>query len=315
MPFFFSPYSDVLLCALSVSFLLAGVLCFIIAKEDSLPRPLGSWKYVGAALVLLAVREWAGIYGISEPGFTSWYPVAAMLQTVASLFVLLAAGREMRSPDRTSRISRIVAFILLIVILIALVRPYLPGAPADNGGLPITAGFFFTTKGVFFLVCAFFFYSSVKNPKPPPRSALSIIAVLCALSFLVFLCLPPGLPNLPNLYEPGENMLLSWLFTFRTGVSFVMVIMLWNFYSRSLGVVGAVRWWPLIFIFSIMVLGFVFVFIAARVHTEVVRSNLEASAGNAARAIDPEDVVAASLNREYGQSTGAADTLVRRVRE
>ncbi len=315
MPFFFSPYSDVLLCALSVSFLLAGVLCFIIAKEDSLPRPLGSWKYIGAALVLLAVREWAGIYGISEPAFTSWYPVAAMLQTIASLFVLLAAGKEMRSADRTSRISQAGAFVLLIVILIALVRPYLPGSGTDPAGLPITAGFFFTTKGVFFLVCAFFFYCSVKNPKPPPRSALSIIAVLCALSFLVFLCLPPGLPNLPNMYEPGENMLLSWLFTFRTGVSFVMVIMLWNFYSRSLGVIGAVRWWPLIFIFSIMVLGFVFVFIAAKVHAKVVGTNLVASAGNAARAIDPDDLAAAALNRDYGNSTEAADILFRRVRD
>ncbi|MCD7897787.1 MAG: PAS domain S-box protein [Planctomycetaceae bacterium] len=315
MPFFFSPYSDVLLCALSVSFLLAGVLCFIIAKEDSLPRPLGSWKYIGAALVFLAVREWAGIYGISEPAFTSWYPVAAMLQTVASLFVLLAAGKEMRSPDRTSRISQLVAFVLLAVILIALVRPYLPGVAADPDDMPITAGFFFTTKGVFFLVCAFFFYASVKNPKPPPRSALSIIGVLCALSFLVFLCLPPGLPNLPNLYEPGENMLLSWLFTFRTGVSFAMVIMLWNYYSRSLGVIGAVRWWPLIFIFSIMVLGFVFVFIAAKVHSKVVRNNLEASAGNAARAIDPDELVAASLNRGYAHSPEAADVLFRRVRD
>lgn len=270
----------------------------VIAGEKSLERPLPSWRYLSAALALLAVREWLGVLGLSDPSFVSWYPVAAIMQTLAGILTLFAARAESPKGSLRAKVGYFVIALLLLTLMATLIAPYFRYAPLTRDGHTlIDATRFFLVKGSMWVVSLFLLYCTLRSPERPSRPVIIILGVFCLHAFLIFICRPPGLPLIPGTVEPMHTYTNTVLFLLRIVTATILAILMWNFYSRSVGVTTQIRWWPLVLPLFIVAIAAGFIVFSQKSYERIVKHNIAASAMNAAAVIDPAALLAAAADR------------------
>ena len=316
MPVFFSPHSDIILSVLSIGLLLAGTLCIAISRETDITRPLPSWRYLGVAMIILAAREWLGIIGVSEPTFVSWYPSAAFMQTLAAIFVLAAARIESAGDSRRLTVTHALITLLLVVLLAVIAEPYLSYSSYIEQRASLVSTFiFFLVKASLVATSILFAYCTWRNTIPSSRDVKAVTIVFCANAILILLCLPPGLPATLSLIDTDTNEIVLILFLLRIVLAFLMAIIAWNTYAKSLQVTGQIRWWPMVFMLFMVFIGSFFVWISASNYEKVVRSNLAAAARNAARSIPVDILRDAAATRGSANNRGVAYRIFNKVRE
>lgn len=285
MPVFFSLNSDVILCVLCCALLLAGAVCVIFSRERT-ELPGQAVFYLGAAIIILAAREWLAIVGVSEPGFISFYPVAAMMQTASGLGILMAAYSVTQRPSRRANVLAAVAVLFLLGLLAVLLLPYLSYTEhVRDGTALISAVVFFSVKFSTFAAACIFLYCVLRSASRPSRSTVAVLSVFCLHAFIVFICRPPGLAGLNDRVDVFATRLNEWLFVSRIVTAFIMVAILWNQYSRAVGVTRRIRWWPLALTVFILCSAIAFVFVSTANYRSVVRRNLIAATEHAATRI------------------------------
>ena len=315
MAVFFSPHSDIILSALCIALLWTGMNCIALAKEKNIARPVPSWLFLGVAMLILAAREWIGIIGVSESGFISGYPVAAIMQTVASLFILIAADRESAPRSKTAIFVHLLTGVLLLVLLGLIAQPFLDYDHALAGGEAlITSSVFFLAKISLCLVCAIFFACALHHSRPPTGGFRLVLALFFIHALVIALCNPPGTPANPAAFDPAANDAMLGLWLFRVCVAFSMAVLTWNLYARTLGVVRRIRWWPALLLGIMLAVGFAFVLASAESYANVMRRSLVATAENAAAAIPEDALLAAASAAGSANRPETADALFARVR-
>lgn len=316
MPVFFSPHSDIILTVLSVALLMAGITCIDLSREKSLSKDFSPLRYLGIALIILSVREWVGIIGLSVPDFVSWYPLAAIMQTIAGMFVLLAARGEAAGHGRRSGLVHIAISVVFLIILSVLMLPYFFRAnPFSPGISPVSTTVFFLVKGSLFLVSLVFAYCAWRNPSSPTGDEKAAYAIFVLLSLIIFICYPPGLPAAARTTPTTINNIMQALFILRVILGFAMATLMWNLYAKSLDVVGRIRWWPLLFMFFIVIGGVLFISIFSSGYDKLVRKGLSASARNAASAIVPRALLEAADARGSANDPLVAHRIFGEARE
>ena len=315
MPVFFSIHSDLLLSAMSIAMLMAGVICISISREKTIARPIPSWRYLGISLIILAIREWFGIIGLSTPGFSSFYAIAAVTQALASIPLLMAARVE--SPDQRNRVRviRILAALTLAVMLGTLLEPFVfYQVYLESGRSFITSTLFFLVKFFFCLTALLLTYCTIKGESAPSRHMTSILILFSVYCFIMSICPPPGVPTsaLHQLSAAQYGVIL--LYAVRLTAGFALAIMLWNIYARVIGVVNRIRWWPLLFMFFIVMVGFLFVYSSQISYRRVVAGNILASAKNAAISIPGQTLLEAAETPGSANVPKLANRLFGRAR-
>ncbi|MCD8139052.1 MAG: response regulator [Planctomycetaceae bacterium] len=266
MPTFYSNHSDLILCVLSCVLLLAGVVSAGLSRRDIGVTP-SLVRWLGAGLTVLAAREWLGIIGVSEPGFVSWYPLAALMQTVSSL-CLLQAARSVAPPGSARRTGLTAGLVLLILVFAwALVQPYLSySSLVESGQALITARIFFVIKFTTFLAAVLLLACAVRETPRPPRSFVAALAVFCLHAGIIFVCRPPGPAGADADTAAMATHVNVWLFNLRILTALFMVVVFWNLFSATDGV-RQLRWWPL----ALML----FILAAAAIFTHIFTMNFE----------------------------------------
>ncbi len=279
MPTFYSNYSDLILCVLSCVLMLAGVVCAGLARRDAgLPPALP--RYLGAALIVLAVREWLGIIGVSEPGFISWYPLAALMQTASSVCLLLAA-RAVAPPGTARRTTlTVVLGIILLVFAGALAVPYLSYSSHVASGQALIGSFtFFAVKFSSFAAAALLLYCAARATPRPPRSCLAALAVFCIHAGIIFVCRPPGPGGADANIDALATYVNVWLFNSRIVTALILVIIFWNRFSATAGVVRSIRWWPVALMLCILAASVALVHVFTMNYAAMAAQNFDAHIG------------------------------------
>lgn len=173
MSVFYSQYSDIILATLSILLLWAGVICFSISREQDAPRPVPAWRYLSAAILLLAVREWIGIFSLSESGFITSYPIASIVQLVAGILVLVTAHKESPKNSKIALLLEGLLMLFLLVLMVLVVTPFFSYTQYLHAGQTLMSdALFFIVKFSLCLVALLALYCGRTAVNPLPRSHL-----------------------------------------------------------------------------------------------------------------------------------------------
>lgn len=315
MPVFFSLHSDIALATLSMAMLLAGSTCLSISRENSMSRLMPSWRYLGYAMIIIAVREWLGIIGISSPVLAGFHSYSTLIQGLACIPLLVAAHIEAPPHKKNLHVIGHILIIVLLAMMVILLEPRFMTSRSPDEVWQISRSMYLAVRIYFCIAVAFFIFCTHKSGIPPGKNAMLPLYLFLALSVVMAACYPPGIPASAMLQDLASDRFMSFAYILRVALSISLAATLWNLYARALGVVGAIRWWPLLIMLCIMVFGLTFVHISKGNYQRIVRNNLIVSARNAAYSIPGAELINASSTPGSANHPQVADRLFGKVRQ
>ncbi|MCC8191393.1 MAG: PAS domain-containing protein [Planctomycetes bacterium] len=312
MPVFFSLNSDSILAALSIALLLAGVICLSLSREKRTPSSALSWRHIGMTAIIMSFRDWWGVVGISEPGYTYHFILAAMLQMVATIPLLLATRAAAADRPNLRWLFRIGLGLVGFGLLASLIGPVLsPRLPS----VPLIEVVFFSVRVIFFTVVVLFAWTTATSAAPPGRDGFCILCAFSLYFLIVAINPPPGLPAGPGHTVPLPIGLSMPLYGLRLILAFGIAAMAWSIYAKSVGVSGRIRWWPFLFMFAMTTFGFALVHHFSHTYQAAVRHNIEAETRNIAALVPRATLAHVAEQAGSANNPEVAQALFGRLRE
>ncbi|MCD8350954.1 MAG: response regulator [Planctomycetaceae bacterium] len=149
----------------------------------------------------------------------------------------------------------------------------------ESGEALISSFTFFAVKFSSFLAALLLLYCVVRTTPHPPRSFLAALAVFCLHAGIIFVCRPPGPAGPDANTDALATHVNVWLFNLRIITALYLIIVFWNLFAATAGVVRQVRWWPVALMLFILAASVIFVHVFTMNYEMMVRENYEAHVG------------------------------------
>ncbi len=322
MSSFYSAYADYLLCALTIALLLSGCLCLSIVRDNVIVRTFYEWHFLAPVFLLLAVRAWFGIYGLSNEHNPALVPISILLLGGASLCLLAAAHRKVggnadEAPGLFDVGNLLDLLLLLAILIISLGSAaffFHTGTSLERAGPPFNHAFLIS-KSLFFLLSVHLFYRNWRLRDRPSPMVIQILLLICLMGFLFFISVPPRIPATPNAFTTQKNSLFAGIFIALTLVTLALAIHLWNCYAKTRGVTSKIRWWPIVLMLSIFLTSFAFIHLAHRRNYTFVKRNIVDSAIESTDRLNLTRLKVIIASPELFQVPDRAELLFNRIRK
>ncbi len=285
MPVYSTPHADLILAALSIAQLIAGITCIYLSRESDLHRPLPAWKWLGIGLCISGLRDWVGIIGISY-GYMRFYFFTTLLLALVGLCLIHAAKLEIQVKKNRSGPAHVPLAIALGAVMVWQTIQLITGFEMHQAFQVLV------TKGLFLAAACMLYFSAREGMDPLPAGYRHVLLVVVLYTIATIITLPPGISELA--VSPAGNMVQAGLYAIRVLLAFVICGMVWNLYGKAVGVAGWIRLWPLLVLNLLVVAGFVFVIVSSMRYAAVVENQINDAATNIATLVPAAQVRAAT---------------------